>query len=161
MSRCVGRVGWGSVHPDTLSERRRLYLLARVVVARHYRRPLTLAAVARALSTSPRQLQRAYAQFGDSFHEDLYARRMSVAAQLLGEQRSIPVADVGRLVGYPSSYFARAFRRRYGLSPALFRNRALRHAARGSMRERAGSPARAPGSSPARRADPAARPPAA
>ena len=116
------------MHPDKLSERRRLYLLGRVVVARYYARPLTLAAVAKALSTSPRQLQRAYAQFDDSFHEDLFARRMSVAAQLLTEQRAIPVSDVGRLVGYKySSYFARAFRRRYGLSPALFRERALRH----------------------------------
>ncbi len=115
------------MRPDTVSEHRRLYLLGRVVVARYYRRPLTLAAVARAISTSPRQLQRAYAQFGDSFHEDLFARRMSVAAQLLAEQRAIPVSDVARLVGYRSSHFARAFRRRYGLSPALFRDRAVRH----------------------------------
>lgn len=149
------------MHPDTLSERRRLYLLARVIVSRYYRRPLTLAAVAEALSTSPRKLQRAYAQFGSSFQEDLYARRMTVAAQLLSEQRSIPVGDVGRLVGYPSSYFARAFRRRYGLSPALFRNRALRHAARSSTRGRAGSPLRRPQSrSPALRPDLLARPPA-
>jgi len=98
-------------------------------VARYYRRPLTLAAVASAISTSPRQLQRAYARFGDSFGEDLFARRMSVAAQLLVEQRAIPVSDIGRLVGYPhSSHFARVFRRRYGLSPAMFRERALRHA---------------------------------
>jgi AraC-like DNA-binding protein len=150
------------VHPDTLSERRRLYLLARVIVSRYYRRPLTLAAVAQALSTSPRKLQRAYAHFGSSFQEDLYARRMTVAAQLLSEQRSIPVSDVGRLVGYPSSYFARAFRRRYGLSPGLFRNRALRHAARSpaARRVRAGSPSRASRPSPARRPGPMARPPA-
>ena len=52
--------------------RRRLYLLARVVVARHYRRRLTLAVVARALASSPRQVQRAYAQFGEmTFQEDL------------------------------------------------------------------------------------------
>jgi AraC family transcriptional regulator, positive regulator of tynA and feaB len=117
------------LHPDTAGSRRRLYLLARVVVTRHYRRPLTLAVVARALSTSPRQLQRAYAQHGFSFQEDLYARRMAVAAQLLSDQPAIAVSDVGRLVGYPSSYFARAFRRRYGLSPALYRNRARRHRA--------------------------------
>ncbi len=118
---------------ETLSERRRVYLLARVVVARYYRRPLTLAAVAHALSTSPRQLQRAYAQFGDSFHEDLLSRRMRVAAQLLAEQRAIPVADVARLVGYRQSpNFARAFRRRYGLAPAAFRERARRHAASGA-----------------------------
>jgi AraC-like DNA-binding protein len=120
----------GDVHPDTVIARRRLYLLARVVVARHYRRDLTLALVARALSCSPRQLQRAYSQFGQlSFREDLHARRMAAAAELLLEQRSIPVRDVARLVGYRQPpHFARAFRRRYGLSPALFRERARRAA---------------------------------
>ena len=34
------------MRPETLAARRRLYLLARVVVARHYRRELTLAMVA-------------------------------------------------------------------------------------------------------------------
>jgi two-component system, response regulator YesN len=117
----------GDVRPDTLAARRRLYLLARVLVARHYRRELTLAMLARALASSPRQLQRAYEQFGETtFSEDLLARRMAVAAQLLVEQRSIPVADVARLVGYrQASHFARAFRRRYGLSPARFRRAAL------------------------------------
>jgi two-component system response regulator YesN len=115
----------------TLGERRRLYLLARGIVARYYRRPLTLPAVANALSSSPRQLQRAYAQFGDtSFHEDLFARRMAAAAELLVEQRAIPVRDVARLVGYRQApHFARAFRRCYGLSPARFRTQALRHRA--------------------------------
>ncbi|MGO9247591.1 MAG: helix-turn-helix transcriptional regulator [Solirubrobacteraceae bacterium] len=119
------------MHPDTSSKHRRLYLLGRVIVARYYARPLTLPAVAKALSTSPRQLQRAYAEFDDSFHEDLLARRMRAAAQLLSEQRAIPVSDVGRLVGYRSnSHFARAFRARYKLSPAQFRERAIRHLAR-------------------------------
>jgi AraC family transcriptional regulator, regulatory protein of adaptative response / methylphosphotriester-DNA alkyltransferase methyltransferase len=118
------------VRPDTVSERRRLYLLARVLVARHYRRELTLREVARALSCSPRQLQRAYAQFGDStFQEDLTARRMAAAAELLARQ-AIPVRDVARLVGYSGgSHFARAFRRRYGLTPACFRERVRGRAA--------------------------------
>ena len=75
-----------------------------------------------------RQLQRAYAQFGDvTFSEDLLARRMAAAADLLVEQRAIPVSDVARLVGYSQpSHFAAAFRRRYGLPPARFRERALR-----------------------------------
>jgi len=121
--------------------RRRLYLLARVIVARHYRRPLTLAAVARALASSPRALQRAYAQFGDvSFHEDLLARRMAAAAQLLAEQPALAVREVARLVGYRQpSHFARAFRRRFGLSPADFRARAramrARTQASGGQRE--------------------------
>jgi AraC-like DNA-binding protein len=124
------------VHQQTLSSRHRLYLLARVVVARHYRRELTLDVVAGALASSPRQIQRAYSQFGDiTFSEDLLARRMAAAAQLLIEQRSIPVRDVARLVGYRQApHFASAFRRRYGLSPARFRERAV--GAR-SQRERA------------------------
>jgi AraC-like DNA-binding protein len=110
---------------STLSERRRLYLRARVLVKRYYRRALTVEAVAGALNSSPRQLQRAYAQFGGmTFGEDLAARRMAAAAELLADQ-AIPVEDVARLVGYSGgSHFARAFRRRYGLPPACFRERA-------------------------------------
>jgi AraC-like DNA-binding protein len=116
------------VREDTIASRRRLYLLARVVVRRHYREQLTLPRVATALSSSPRQLQRSYAQFGGlTFREELRIRRLRVAADLLVEQRFIPVADVARLVGYESvPHFAKAFRRRYGLPPGIFRERAIR-----------------------------------
>jgi AraC-like DNA-binding protein len=111
------------MRPSTIEQRRRLYLQARVVIARHYRRALTLDEVARALSSSPRQITRAYAQFGQAtFHEDLHTRRLNVAAQLLIEQPAIPVCDVARLVGFRQApHFAKAFRRRYGLTPASFR----------------------------------------
>jgi two-component system response regulator YesN len=106
-----------------------------VVVARHYRQQLTIDAVAAAVSSSPRQLQRAYAQFGEStFKEDLLGRRMTAAAELLIEQRAIPVRDVARLVGYSQApHFARAFRRRYGLSPARFREQAPRRNRDGNL----------------------------
>lgn len=115
------------MRPETASQRRRLYLLARVVISRHYREPLTVQRVAGALSCSPRQLQRCYAQFGTvSFREDLQRRRLRVGAQLLAEQRWLTVADVARLVGYADvHHFTRAFRRRYGLTPGVFRRRAL------------------------------------
>lgn len=111
------------MRPSTLQERRRLYLLARVTIARHYRRRLTLDRVAWALASSPRQITRAYAQFGEiTFREDLQMRRMRAAAQLLIEQPAIPVRDVARLVGYRQPpHFAKAFRRRYGLNPMAFR----------------------------------------
>src|SRR3984957_5066922 len=111
------------MRPSTVEQRRRLYLQARVVIARHYRGPLTHAAVARALASSPRQLTRAFAKFGEiGFHEELSKRRLSVAAQLLIEQPAIPVRDVARLVGFrQASHFARSFRSRYGLTPAAFR----------------------------------------
>jgi AraC-like DNA-binding protein len=136
------------VHPETLAARRRLYLLARGVVARHYRRDLTLALVARALSSSPRQLQRAYAHFGEvAFSEDLRARRLAAAADLLVEQPSIPVRDVARLVGFcQASHFARAFRLRYGISPAGFRERGRGAGERScGARERCAAPDRSAG----------------
>ncbi len=106
----------------TLSEHRRLYLLARAVVARDYRDPLTLASVARGLAISPRQLQRLYAQFGRiGFREDLAARRLVAAAALLAEAGT-PIGEVGRLVGYRhTSHFARAFQARHGVCPRDFR----------------------------------------
>jgi AraC-like DNA-binding protein len=130
------------VRPSTFNERRRIYLLARVLVARHYRRALTVRAVARVLSCSPRQLQRAYAQFGElTFQEDLTARRMTAAIELLTRQ-AIPICDVARLVGYSHrSHFARVFAARYGTSPARFRERerAAQRAARPELAA-AGSP---------------------
>lgn len=134
------------MRPSTLDERRRLYLLARATIARHYRHPLTLERVARALASSPRQVTRAYAQFGQTtFREDLLTRRMRAAAQLLIEQPAIPVRDVARLVGYRQPpHFAKAFRRRYGLTPAAFRAEA-RNYARAARSCSADSSASAPG----------------
>jgi AraC-like DNA-binding protein len=111
------------VRRETFEGQCRLYLQARAIVARHYRHPLTLETVAQALASSPRQLQRAYAGFGEiSFREDLLARRMVAATQLLVEQPHLRVVDVARLVGYrQASHFARAFKRRYGLAPSSFR----------------------------------------
>ena len=107
----------------TFVEQRRLYLLTRAVIARHYGKPLTLAPSRARCCSSPRQLQRAYALFGEStFREDLIARRMQVAAALLLEQPAIPIRDIARLVGYRQApHFAKAFRRRYGVTPARFR----------------------------------------
>ena len=127
-------------------------LLGRVLVARDYGRPLTLVAVAGAIGTCRGAAARVRA-VGRLLQEDLFARRMSAAAQLLVEQRAIPVSDVGRLVGYPySSHFASSFRRRYGLSPAKFRECAVRHGA-----TRTPQPAHPPLPRPGQ----AARPPAA
>src|SRR2546430_3487625 len=108
------------MRPATVAERHRLYLLSRVVIARHYRRRLTLEAVAGALASSPRQLQRAYAQFGQvSFHEDLLERRMLVAAPLLAQQPRPGVREGARPGGYPSPpHFAPAFRRPHRIAPA-------------------------------------------
>ena len=106
-----------------------LYLLARVAVARHYRR----AADARRGRARPGELAAAAAARVRAVRRDAPSRRTCARGgwrrrrELLVEQRAIPVRDVARLVGYrQASHFARAFRRRYGLAPARFRARALR-----------------------------------
>jgi AraC-like DNA-binding protein len=104
-----------------------LYARARALVERHYRRPLTLSTVARALATSPRQVQRAYAEAGlTTFAAHLRAVRLRNAAELLAHQ-PLTVTDVARLVGYRQpSHFVKAFRTRYGRTPGAFRD-AARH----------------------------------
>jgi AraC-like DNA-binding protein len=119
------------VRSETERARRRLYDACRGVVARDYRRRLTLGALARALSSSPREIERAYAQLGAvTFSEELRARRLAAAAELLYEQPALMVADVAKLVGYGQpAHFARAFRDRFGIPPATFRARARAHRA--------------------------------
>jgi AraC-like DNA-binding protein len=133
-------LGEREVRAHTLKEHRRVYLQARLVIERHYAKHLTVDVVARALATSPRQVQRAYERFGEStFREDLLARRMRAAAELLA-QRAIPVSDVARLVGYRQpSHFAKAFRKRYGVSPARFRTQLRAHSERPADGREAGA----------------------
>jgi AraC-like DNA-binding protein len=116
------------VRERTFNEQRRLYLQARLVIERHYAKHLTVAVLSRALASSPRQLQRAFERFGEStFREDLAARRLRAAAELLA-QPAIPVADVARLVGYRQpSHFSKAFRAHYGITPARFRAQLRAH----------------------------------
>jgi len=99
-----------------------LYEQASAIVARDYRRALTLEVLAAELAASPRQIQRAYAQEGTSFAEDLRARRLAVAAELLRTQPALSTAQVGALAGHPAaSHFVRVFRAARGLSPAGYR----------------------------------------
>jgi len=85
---------------------------------------LTVAVVARALASSPRQLQRAFQVVGGST-STAYVRgvRLRNAAELLARQ-PLTVRHVSLLVGYRQpAYFAKAFRRRSGVTPAQDRDR--------------------------------------
>lgn len=115
-----------SVRARTLAERQRLYLLARLIVKRHYDQPLTVRTVAKTLATSPRQLQRAYAQAGKAtFHKDLTDRRLRASLRLLCEP-AMSIGDIARQVGYPQrSQFIKTFRRHYGITPRQARKRLL------------------------------------
>src|SRR3954470_16884276 len=104
-----------------------LYRESCAIVLRHYRRPLTVAVVARALASSPRQVQRAFAEVGEtSFSDFVREVRLRNAAQLLTSQ-PLTVRQVSLLVGYRQpAHFAKAFRRRYGLTPVAYREHAGR-----------------------------------
>ena len=90
---------------------------------RHYRQPLTVSVVARALASSPRQVQRAFAEAGEtSFSVYLREVRLRNGAQLLARQ-PLSVRQVSLLVGYRQpAHFAKGFRRRYGVHPARYRD---------------------------------------
>ena len=104
-----------------------LYRESCAIVLRHYRRPLTVAVVARALASSPRQVQRAFEEVGEtSFSAVLREARLHAAAELLSQQ-PLTVRQVSLLVGYRQpAHLAKAFRRRWGITPAQYRDRARR-----------------------------------
>ena len=99
--------------PRTAESLQGLYRESCAIVLRHYRRPLTVAVVARAIASSPRQVQRAFDEVGGtSFTAFLREVRLRNAAELLAAQP---------LTGVPGRLSAtRALRQ--GLPPPLRRH---------------------------------------
>src|SRR3954451_11100661 len=116
----------------TTAHRSALLRDALAVMERDYAQPLQLEDVARRIATSRRQLQRCFAEHGDgSFRECLTGLRMAHAAELL-RGGSTSVKAVAAMVGYRQpAQFAKAFRRRYGVSPTTYR---AQHAGDGGRR---------------------------
>ena len=111
---------------DGTAERRaQLYREARALIARDYASNLHLEGVAQQLASSRRQLQRAFAEAGDtSFRDELVNVRMSHARELLAAGR-IPIREIAAAVGYPQpAQFAKSFRRHHGFPPSEYRRRA-------------------------------------
>jgi len=115
----------------TMPSRRALFEDAAAIIALDYPDRLELDAVAHRLATSPRALQRAFADAGEtSFRTYLCAVRMERAEELLREG-SLRVWEVAEAVGYRQpGQFAKAFRRLRGRPPSAVRTaRRLRAAA--------------------------------
>lgn len=108
---------------------------------REYAADLSLDDIARRVASSRRQLQRAYAEIGQTtFRDHLTRVRMQKAAEMLAT-RALTVREVAHRVGYRQpAQFAKAFRRYQGVAPSDFR-------ANGSAR-----PGRSDGLRPAYRA---------
>ncbi len=113
--------------PATVRLRASLYEDANAIVQREYQRDLALDEIARRVASSRRQLQRAFAEVGNTtFRAHLTAVRMDRAAELLASDQGT-VRDVAHRVGYRQpAQFAKAFRRRHGVTPSRYRTTAHR-----------------------------------
>ncbi len=108
--------------PATVERRRALFLDAARIIQAEYDRKVVLDDIARRVATSRRQLQRAFAEAGEtSFRSYLQKVRMDCAAEFLRAGTS-PVGQVASAVGYRQpAQFAKAFRRHHGAPPSSFR----------------------------------------
>jgi AraC family transcriptional regulator, regulatory protein of adaptative response / methylphosphotriester-DNA alkyltransferase methyltransferase len=108
--------------PTTIHLRTALYDDACAIVEEEYAADLSLDDIARRIASSRRQLQRAFAEIGDTtFRDHLTQVRMRRAADLLAT-RGMTVREVANRVGYRQpAQFAKAFRRHIGVSPSAFR----------------------------------------
>jgi AraC family transcriptional regulator, regulatory protein of adaptative response / methylphosphotriester-DNA alkyltransferase methyltransferase len=106
----------------TIDLRTSIYRDAVAIVAAEYAGDLRLDDVARRVASSRRQLQRCFAEIGQTtFRGHLSAVRMQAAAGLL-DTTGMPVREIARRVGYSQpAQFAKAFWRHYGVTPSAFR----------------------------------------
>jgi AraC-like DNA-binding protein len=109
---------------STVRLRTSLFEEAVAIVSDEYERDLALDEIARRVASSRRQLQRAYAEIGQTtFRSHLTGVRMEAAAELLA-RGPLTVREVAHRVGYRQpAQFAKAFRRHHGVSPSSYRAR--------------------------------------
>jgi AraC family transcriptional regulator of adaptative response / methylphosphotriester-DNA alkyltransferase methyltransferase len=108
---------------STIRLRTSLFQEAAEIVDREYASDLSLDDIARRVASSRRQLQRAYAEIGETtFRDHLTRVRMQKAAEMLST-RALTVREVAHRVGYRQpAQFAKAFRRYQGVAPSDFRS---------------------------------------
>ncbi len=90
---------------------------------------LSAAAVAKLLGITPRYVHLLVADTGRSFTHHLLERRLERAALMLRDSRweQRKIADIAVEAGFTDlSYFNRAFRRSFGLTPTEMRDQARR-----------------------------------
>lgn len=114
-----GGSGRAGRRPATQESRLAIFAEAVEILADESARPLRIDDVAGRVATSPRQLQRIFAEVaGVGFRSYLRRLRMSTAADLLATT-PLPAKEIARRVGYgDASQFSKAFKRTYGLSPS-------------------------------------------
>jgi AraC family transcriptional regulator of adaptative response / methylphosphotriester-DNA alkyltransferase methyltransferase len=108
--------------PSTEAHLQNLFKAAQALLAENPAADVSLAVIARRLATSPRQLERAFAEAGGTtFRAELTAARVRRGARML-RNPSLTVAEVANAVGYRQApHFGKAFRRVHDMSPAEWR----------------------------------------
>lgn len=96
-------------------------------IKKNYMNDISMQEAARAVNYSDAYFSKMFKeQYGLNFTAYLAEYRMEEAKKLL-RQPMVSVKDVGARVGYPdSNYFARVFRRMYGVSPSEYRGECLK-----------------------------------
>ena len=130
---------------STIRLRTSLFQEAAEIVDREYASDLSLDDIARRVASSRRQLQRAYAEIGQTtFRDHLTRVRMQKAAEMLAT-RALTVREVAHRVGYRQpAQFAKAFRRYQGVAPSDFRANGRASAARSRVRDAVQRPSGVP-----------------
>lgn len=108
--------------PATIRHRTSIYEDATRIVEQEYHADLSLDDIAARIASSRRQLQRAYAEIGQTtFRDQLTRVRMDRAAEMLATF-PLTVREVAQRVGYRQpAQFAKAFRRHHGVAPSEYR----------------------------------------
>jgi len=103
----------------------RLQLIQSQVTACLHDTGLSIAFIAQRNSLSPKQVQRLFERTGTTFAEFVLEQRLLYAHSLLGNPgtRQQKIATVAYSTGFGDlSYFNRAFRRRFGMTPSEWRD---------------------------------------
>jgi AraC-like DNA-binding protein len=93
-------------------------------VLQNRRGALTIDTIAQANGLSVRQAQRLFAQSGVTFTEFVLEQRLSLAHRMLigPQNRYRKISDIAYNIGFGDlSYFNRAFRSRFGITPSEMR----------------------------------------
>jgi transcriptional regulator GlxA family with amidase domain len=118
----IGNEAPAGIRPATREARHAIFADAVEIIAAEYSRPIRIEEISRRVATSPRQLQRVFADIsGRGFRVHLRAVRMARATELLATT-DLPVKEIATRVGYDDpSQFSKAFKRTYGVSPSQMR----------------------------------------
>jgi two-component system response regulator YesN len=109
---------------ENYDSRERHVVAAEDFIRRRYREDISLSAAASELGLSESYLSRIIRDLRNrTFVEMLTSYRLRAAVELLGDQR-LRVGEIASLCGFrDQGYFARTFKRSFGLSPTLYRSR--------------------------------------